>query len=85
MDDSEISMTNLFLQLGLDADNDAIAEFIQTHQLPNGTDIFAAPFWNDGQRQFLHEQLKADAPWALIVDHLNEALKADSLKGATPA
>ncbi|WP_189609352.1 DUF2789 domain-containing protein [Pigmentiphaga litoralis] len=83
MDDSEISMTNLFLQLGLDAENDAIAEFIKTHQLPNGTDIYAAPFWSDSQRQFLHEQLKADAPWALIVDQLNEALKQDGIKQET--
>ena len=83
MDDSEISMSNLFLQLGLEADDSAIAEFIKTHQLPNGVDIFAAPFWSDSQRQFLHEQLKADAPWALIVDQLNESLKQDAIKQET--
>ena len=61
MDDTEPTMGNLFLQLGLDADAAAIAGFIRDHQLPAGVQIADARCWNDGQRQFLSEQLKADA------------------------
>ena len=56
MDETEPTMTNLFLQLGLDADDAAIARFIGAHQLAAGTHLADASFWNDGQRQFLSEQ-----------------------------
>ena len=46
-------MTNLFLQLGLDASEEAIAEFIGSHQLPADVHIVDAPFWTEGQRQFI--------------------------------
>lgn len=85
MDDTEIRMSNLFLQLGLDASDDAIAQFIKTHQLPNRTHIAEADFWSDSQRQFLAEQIKADAPWALIVDQLNESLHEDDVKAQAQA
>ena len=83
MDDTTPRMTNLFLQLGLDASDEAIAEFIRTHQLPAGTAVAAAPFWNAGQRQLLSEQLRADADWAIIVDELNESLHADAVQRET--
>ena len=73
-------MTNLFLQLGLPADERAIAQFIQAHQLPIDVHMTEAPFWSEGQRQFLREQWNADAPWALIVDQLNESLHEDAVK-----
>jgi hypothetical protein len=73
-------MTNLFLQLGLLADEQSIEDFIRTHQLPADSRLTDAPFWTDGQRQFLQEQLHADAPWALIVDQLNESLHEDAVK-----
>lgn len=73
-------MTNLFLQLGLDASEEGIAGFIQNHQLPVETDLCDAPFWSEGQRQFLSEQIKADAAWALVVDQLNESLHEDAVK-----
>ena len=41
------------------------------HQLAGAVHVYEAPFWNDGQRQFLSEQLKSDADWAIIVDELN--------------
>ncbi len=78
MDTTETRMTTLFEQLGLEADKDAIAAFILKHQLPADVTVAEAPFWNDGQRQFLSEQLKSDADWAIIVDELNEALHADA-------
>jgi hypothetical protein len=79
MDTTETRMTTLFDQLGLDSGNEAIAAFILRHQLPAEVKVTEASFWNDGQRQFLGEQLKSDAEWAIVVDELNEALHADSV------
>lgn len=76
-------MTNLFLQLGLDADEPAIANFIGKHQLPAETNLVDAPFWDDGQRQFLSEQIKSDGAWAIIVDQLNESLHEDAVRKKT--
>lgn len=76
-------MTNLFLQLGLDASEAAIAQFIKQHQLPADVGITEAPYWNDAQRQFLAEQIKADAAWAIVVDQLNESLHEDAVKAST--
>ncbi|MBP6216283.1 MAG: DUF2789 domain-containing protein [Luteimonas sp.] len=83
MDETEPTMTNLFLQLGLDADDAAIARFIGAHQLAAGTHLADASFWNDGQRQFLSEQLRADAKWTTIIDQFNESLHADAVKRET--
>ncbi|SFD96721.1 DUF2789 domain-containing protein [Paracidovorax konjaci] len=80
---TEPTMTNLFLQLGLDESPEAIAEFIRTHQLANEVRVADAPFWSDAQRQFLAEQLKADAPWAMVVDQFNEALHAEDVRERT--
>ena len=56
MDTTPSSMTNLFLQLGLPAGKDEIAAFLRAHQLPEDVRVSEAPFWNDGQRQFLREE-----------------------------
>lgn len=74
MDTVQVRMTNLFHQLGLDASEKGIAEFISNHQLPPEVRLADAPFWNAAQRQLLDELLKADAKWAPVVDQLNEAL-----------
>lgn len=79
MDDTTPCMTTLFQQLGLDEDDGAIPEFIRTHQLPADVTIVQAPFWSTAQRQFLAEQLTADAAWAIVVDQLNEALHQDAV------
>ena len=79
MDTTESNMTNLFLQLGLPAGKAEIAAFIRDHQLAEDVRVSEAPFWNDGQRQFLREQLVVDADWAIIVDELSEALHADAV------
>ncbi len=76
---SDPTMTNLFLQLGLDEKAEAIDAFIRSHQLPTDVGMVEAPFWSDAQRQFLAEQWKADAPWALTVDQLSEALHAEAV------
>ena len=79
MDTTESSMTNLFLQLGLPAGKDEIAAFIREHQLPEDVRVSEATFWNEGQRQFLREEWREDADWAIVVDELNEALHADAV------
>ncbi len=75
---TEPNMTNLFLQLGLEAGEADIADFILRHQLASEVKVTQAPFWSDGQRHFLSEALKRDADWAPIVDELNTALHADA-------
>ena len=79
MDETTPSMTTLFQQLGLQESNEAIAQFIRANQLPADVTITKAAIWNDSQRQFLSEQLGADANWALVVDQLNEALHQDAV------
>ncbi len=83
MNTAEPRMSNLFLQLGLDAGDQAIADFIRSHQLPADVHIVDAPYWNEAQRQFLAEQIKADAAWAIVVDQLNESLHEDAVKKQT--
>ena len=85
MDTTESCMTNLFLQLGLPAGKDDIARFISEHQLPEDLLISEAPFWNDGQRQFIREEWREDADWAIVVDELNEALHADAVAARVAA
>ncbi len=83
MDDTTPRMTNLFLQLGLDADPAAIAQFINTHQLPADVMLADAPYWDNAQRQFLTEEIKEDAEWAIVVDQLNESLHEDAVKAGS--
>ncbi|HWS78229.1 MAG TPA: DUF2789 domain-containing protein [Thermomonas sp.] len=85
MDTTESSMTNLFLQLGLPAGKDEIAAFFRDHQLPEDMRVSEAPYWNDGQRQFLREQLVVDADWAIVVDELSEALHVDAVAARSRA
>lgn len=79
---TEPTMTHLFMQLGLDESDDGIAQFIKTHQLPNTVAIGDAPYWNDSQKELLMDQLKSDAPWAVIVDQLSTSLHSDAEHGA---
>jgi hypothetical protein len=74
--------TDHALPLGLEASEEAIAAFIRDHQLSNEIRLIEAPYWNDGQRQFLTEQLRSDAEWAIVVDELSEALHADATEQA---
>ena len=69
-------MTNLSLQLGLDATPEGVAHFISEHRLSDTVNVLDAPFWNEGQRQLLKELLCSDGEWSLVVDQLNEALRA---------
>lgn len=75
-------MSNLFRQLGLPADEDSIANFINTHQVAMDAKLTEAPFWTDAQGEFLLEALQLDAAWAITVDQLSEALHKDAVKAS---
>ncbi len=75
---SEATMTHLFEQLGLDASESAIQDFIQSHQLDSGVNICDATFWNASQRALLAEKTISDDHWTIVVDQLNEALHEDA-------
>jgi hypothetical protein len=68
--------TELFEQLGLPSDEASIKAFIERHApLPDTMPLHEAPFWNEGQAEFLHEALDEDADWAEVVDHLDASLR----------
>jgi hypothetical protein len=81
MFDEQPTLELLFQQLGLEADNEAIAQFIRTHQLEAETKLHCAHFWSEGQRQFLQSHWKKDDEWAIVVDTLNEQLHSDAHSG----
>lgn len=78
MNTHEPRMSTLFLQLGLDAGDEAIRAFIRDHPLPADVTLAEAPYRSAAQRQLLSEQLYADAAWAIVVDRLNESLHEDA-------
>ncbi len=45
-------MTKLFEQLGLASTEEAIAKFIESHQLAGDVFLTQAIFWTDAQRHF---------------------------------
>ncbi|SNY55164.1 Protein of unknown function [Arsukibacterium tuosuense] len=75
MDTSQHNMTNLFMQLGLDNEPDAIERFISRHKLPGHVALADAPFWSQAQASFIRESLKEDADWAEIIDELSTQLR----------
>ncbi len=75
MDSNVHTMSNLFAQLGLGADPDAIEDFIAAHRpMGNGVPLYRAPFWTSSQRGFLKEEIIGDGDWALVIDELNARL-----------
>lgn len=83
MNFSEIAMEtpvhafkDLFEQLGLPSDAEAIKRFIEANRpLAPELKLVDAPFWNAGQASFISEELLRDADWAEIVDQLDAALR----------
>jgi len=73
--------SELFAQLGLPADEQAIGQFLATHA-PLAADICLpdAPFWTKAQAAFLREEMLEDADWAELVDQLNLALREPTKK-----
>lgn len=67
---------DLFEQLGLPSDAEAIKRFIEANRpLAPDLKLVDAPFWNAGQASFISEELLRDADWAEIVDQLDAALR----------
>jgi hypothetical protein len=68
----------LFEQLGLAADPESIAAFIEGHSpLPADVRLEDASFWSPSQGAMLRQHLLNDSNWAGLVDQLNLALRAD--------
>lgn len=70
------ALVDLFRQLGVADDGPGVEQFIATHRpLADAVTLADAPFWTPAQRQFLREQLCADADWAEVVDVLDACLR----------
>lgn len=75
MDTVKHNLANLFLQLGLSADNDDIETFIENHTLDDGVSLEEADFWTQAQAQFIKESRDDDADWSGMVDELDTRLR----------
>ena len=67
----------MFEQWGLDASQEAVDQFIETHQLTMDVALHHAPFWTPAQHDFLISHWKKDDEWAMVVDILNEQLHTE--------
>ena len=74
MDAPTHTLHDLFEQLGLEASPAAIDRFIDQHPLAEDVKLIDAPLWSPQQAQFLKEELREDADWAIAVDELNQRL-----------
>ena len=77
MFDEQPTLELLFEQLGLDASEQGIDQFIANHQLDQNTALHVAPFWTDAQRSFIISHWKKDDEWAIVVDTLNALLHSN--------
>lgn len=69
-------LCELFEQLGLPSDGQAIARFLDIHTpLAGPLDLHDAAFWTPAQAEFLRESLRQDADWSGVVDNLSKALR----------
>jgi hypothetical protein len=76
MHDSQHNLTSLFDQLGLPSSEHDIEAFIHSHRPLDATiPLSKAPFWTAGQSQFLGEQIKNDADWAVVIDKFDTSLR----------
>jgi Protein of unknown function (DUF2789) len=69
-------LSDLFAQLGLPNDDQAIQHFIASHApLPGDYRLPEAPFWTPAQAVFLREAILQDSDWVEMVDQLSVALR----------
>ena len=69
------SLEDLFAQLGLNNDSNAIEQFIAEHRpLASDVALYRASIWSQAQRAFLKEEIIGDGEWALAIDDLNRRL-----------
>lgn len=74
MDTCHHDLSNLFLQLGLPGEPQAVETFLADHRLNAGTALVEAPFWSRTQAEFLREALADDSDWAEAADELSMLL-----------
>jgi hypothetical protein len=68
--------SELFAQLGLPSDDQAIARFLIDHTpLAGDVKLPDAAFWSPAQATFLREALLQDSDWAVLADQLSETLR----------
>ncbi|WP_043317526.1 DUF2789 domain-containing protein [Microbulbifer sp. HZ11] len=75
METGHHTLNDLFAQLGLGSDNDAIEDFLSRHHLAGEEKLAGATFWSDSQRKFLREAILEDSDWCEIVDELDVLLR----------
>lgn len=69
------TLSNLFAQLGLPADELSIRRFINSHTLDQHTLLPEAPFWSRAQADFLRDALYNDSDWSSCIDELDRMLR----------
>lgn len=75
MDTSHHTLNDLFAQLGLGSDDEAIEDFLSRHHLSGQEELSKADFWSEGQRKFLRDAIAEDANWCEVVDELDALLR----------
>jgi hypothetical protein len=76
MENAHHRFNELFAQLGLANDKDAIHAFLADHApLAAEIRLSDAPFWNAAQAELLCKSRLDDADWAELVDQLDAALR----------
>lgn len=69
-------MRDLFAQLGLPSSIDEIQQFIESNRpIPAHLPLHEAPFWSPSQAEFLRNNVRSDADWAIVTDALSAALR----------
>lgn len=69
------TMSDLFRQLGLPSDDQAMERFILQHQgICQQHALVDAPLWTDSQRDFLKEAIALDSDWAIVAEELSSLL-----------
>lgn len=76
MESQAHTLSSLFDQLGLDAQNTSIDNFITINKtIPCNVELHEATFWNASQASFLKQMKDEDADWAGIIDQLDVMLR----------
>lgn len=65
------SLNELFKQLGLQSDDEAISVFISSNKSIDNKRLHQLEIWTSTQSDFIKECLENDADWSGIVDELN--------------
>jgi hypothetical protein len=76
MESQAHTLSSLFDQPGLDAQNTSIDNFISVNRkIPRNIELHEAAFWSASQASFLKQMKDEDADWAGIIDQLDVMLR----------